>query len=175
MSRFALLGFLLLMGLSPALAGSLFNVAKIRVDVTAKDAVVAREKGMAEAETRAMRTLLARLVPLSMQSNLPSLSHSEIEGLVAGVAIRSEKTSPRRYIGVLDVRFYPGAVRQLLSSRALPVLESQASAISILPVMLDGDDVATDAGAEWHDAWDRFDLENGVTLATLVAPRDDLD
>ena len=124
---------------------------------------------------RAMRTLLARLVPLSMQSNLPSLSHSEIEGLVAGVAIHSEKTSPRRYIGVLDVRFYPGAVRQFLSSRAIPVLESQASAISILPVMLDGDDVATDAGAEWHDAWDRFDLENGVTLATLVAPRDDLD
>ncbi|MDJ0513382.1 MAG: hypothetical protein QNJ62_08055 [Methyloceanibacter sp.] len=173
--RLALLGSLLLAGPSPALAANLFNVAQVHVDVTANDAVVAREKGMAEAETKAFGTLLARLVPLSMQSTLPAFSHREIEGLVAGVAIHSEKTSHRRYVGVLDVRFYPGAVRQFLSRRSIPYVESQASPISILPVMLEVGGIAEDVGDKWHAAWARLDLKNGVAPATLVVPRDDID
>lgn len=55
----------MLAGPELAAAASLYIVAEVHVDVTAKDAVIAREKGMAEAETRAMKTLLARLMPLS--------------------------------------------------------------------------------------------------------------
>lgn len=173
--RLVLLGSFLLVGLSPALATNLYNVAQVHVDVTAMDAVVAREKGMAEAEVRALRTLLTRLVPLSMQSTLPAFSHREIEGLVAGVAIQNEKTSATRYVGVLGVRFYPDAVRQFLRHRSIPYVESQASSISILPVMLKGDRVAKDATDAWQAAWERLDLKNGVAPATLVAPRDNLD
>ena len=180
LSRVVLLGALMLLGIglpgsSPAGAASLFNVANVRVDVTAKDAVVAREKGMAKAETLAMQILLKRLAPLSWQERLPSFTHREIEGLVAGVAIHSEKTSARRYIGVVDVRFYPGAVRQLLTSRSIPFVESQASPISILPVMLEGDIVAKDASTDWRQAWERLDIDNGVAPAELTALRDDLE
>lgn len=175
LSRAVLLGAGLLAGPGMAGAASLYNVAKVHVDVTAKDAVIAREKGMAEAETRAMERLLCRLVPLSSQAAIPKFSHGEIEGLVAGIAIRSEKTSATRYIGVLDVRFYPGAVRQLLMSRSIPVVDAPASAISILPVMLEGDEIARDASADWRAAWERLDLENGVAPATLVTPREYLD
>lgn len=180
LSRVVLLGAVVLLGIAllgsgPAGAASLFNVANVRVDVTAKDAVVARERGMAKAETLAMQILLKRLAPLSWQERLPSFSHSEIEGLVAGVAIHSEKTSARRYIGVVDVRFYPDAVRQLLTSRSIPFVESQASPISILPVMLEDDVVATDASTDWRQAWERLDLDNGVAPAELAALRDDLE
>lgn len=175
LSRVLLLGVILLVGVEAANAASLYNVANVRVDITAKDAVVAREKGMAEAEMLAMRILMTRLVPLSWEGRLPSFPHGEIEGLVAGVAIHSEKTSARRYIGVLDVRFYPGAVRQFLSSRSIPVVESQALPISLLPVMLKGDEIAKDDSADWRAAWDRLDLENGVAPVDLVTPRGDLD
>ena len=175
LSRVLLLGALVFVDISPAGATSLYNVAKVRVDVTAKDAVVAQKKGVAEAESLAMRILLTRLVPLSWQSRLPSFSHGEIEGLVAGVAIHSEKTSARRYIGVLDVRFYPDAVRRFLASRSIPVVESQASPISLLPVMLKGNEIAKDDSADWRAAWDRLDLENGVAPVDLVTPRGDLD
>jgi hypothetical protein len=175
LSRVVLLVAILLMGLEAACAASLYNVAKVRVDVTAKDAVVAREQGMAEAETLAMRILLTRLVPLSWQSRLPSFSHDEIEGLVASFAIHSEKTSARRYIGVVDVRFYPGAARQFLAIRSIPVVESQASPISLLPVMLEGNEIAKEDSADWRQAWDRLDLENGVAPVDLVTPRGDLD
>ncbi len=175
LSRVLLLGVILLVGVEAANAASLYNVANVRVDITAKDAVFAREKGMAEAEMLAMRILMTRLVPLSWEGRLPSFPHGEIEGLVAGVAIHSEKTSARRYIGVLDVRFYPGAVRQFLSSRSIPVVESQALPISLLPVMLKGDEIAKDDSADWRAAWDRLDLENGVAPVDLVTPRGDLD
>ena len=165
----------MLAGPELAAAASLYIVAEVHVDVTAKDAVIAREKGMAEAETRAMKTLLARLVPLSSQASLPTFSHSVIEGLVAGIAIRSEKASAARYIDVLDVRFYPGAVQQLLISRSIPFVDAPASAISILPVVLEGNDVSNDAITDWLGAWGRLDLENGVAPATLVVPRDGLD
>lgn len=175
LSRVLLLRVILLVGVEAANAASLYNVANVRVDITAKDAVFAREKGMAEAEMLAMRILMTRLVPLSWEGRLPSFPHGEIEGLVAGVAIHSEKTSARRYIGVLDVRFYPGAVRQFLSSRSIPVVESQALPISLLPVMLKGDEIAKDDSADWRAAWDRLDLENGVAPVDLVTPRGDLD
>ncbi|BAQ17849.1 hypothetical protein [Methyloceanibacter caenitepidi] len=180
LSRLALLGAGMLLGIGvvssdPARAASLFNVANVRVDVTAKDAVVAREKGMAKAETLAMQILLERLAPPSWQHRLPSFSHREIEGLVAGIAIHSEKTSARRYIGVVDVRFYPGAVRQLLTSRSIPFVESQASPISILPVMLEDDFIAKGASTDWRQAWARLDLDNGVAPAELATLRDDLE
>jgi hypothetical protein len=175
LSRVVLLAAILVVGVEAAGAASLYKVAKVRVDVTAKNAVVAREKGMAEAEILAMRILLTRLVPLSWQGRLPSFSHDEIEGLVAGVAVHSEKTSARRYIGVLDVRFYPGAVRQFLANRSIPVVESQASPISLLPVMLEADEIAKDDSADWRQAWDRLDLENGVAPVELVTPRGELD
>lgn len=168
-------GVLLLAGVTACAAASLFNVAKVAVDVTAKDAVVARETGMAEAEMRAWDILVDRLVPPHARPRVQSFSHDEIQGLVAGVAIGKEEGSATRYVAVLDVRFDPNAVRRFLAGRSIPFGEDQASIISILPVVLQGDRVAHDAGARWRQAWERLDLANGVAPATLVAPREDLD
>lgn len=175
LSRVALCGCLLLGGAGDAAAGSLYNVAKVSVDVTAKDAVVARDKGMAEAETRAWRTLLDRLVPLHARSSLPAFSHDEIQGFVAGIAIGEERTAGNRYLATLDVRFDPVPVRRFLAARSIPFQEDQASSISLLPVMLEGDVVPPEGETAWRDAWARLDLANGVAPATLVGVREDLD
>ena len=175
LSRVALSGALLLTGVTAGTAASLYNVAKVAVDVTAKDAVVARDTGMAEAEMRAWDILVDRLVPPHARSRVQAFTHDEIQGLVAGVAIGKEEGSDTRYVAVLDVRFDPYAVRRFLASRSIPFGEDQASSISILPVLLQRDRVARDEGAEWQRAWERLDLANGVAPATLVTPRDDLD
>ena len=175
LSRVALSGALLLTGVTAGTAASLYNVAKVAVDVTAKDAVVARDTGMAEAEMRAWDILVDRLVPPHARSRVQSFTHDEIQGLVAGVAIGKEEGSDTRYVAVLDVRFDPYAVRRFLASRSIPFGEDQASSISILPVLLQRDRVARDEGAEWQRVWERLDLANGVAPATLVTPRDDLD
>jgi len=84
-------------------ADSLYEVAKLSVDTTAADAVAARAMGMAEAQMRAVKIALQRLVPLSAQEQLPELSQEDVEGMVNGVSIRKEQNSTTRYIATLDV------------------------------------------------------------------------
>jgi Uncharacterized protein conserved in bacteria (DUF2066) len=176
LSRFALLCAALLGGLAGAAAAdSLYNVAKISVDTTAKDAVAARAHGMAQAEMRAMKILIGRLVPLSVQPQLPEFSREEVQELVIGVAVRKEQTSTTRYIAILDVRFNPHSVRDLFAEYAVPMSEDQAPPISILPVTLTGDAVTDGAGEGWRKAWEDLDLAGSVTPANLVRPRADLD
>src|SRR5215472_1320118 len=65
-------------------AESLYSVAKISVDVTAKDAVAARDTGMAQSEQRAVMTVLKRIMPASA-SSLPEISKDDIDAMVSGV------------------------------------------------------------------------------------------
>lgn len=176
LSLFALIGVAALgQTTGEVAAGSLYDVAKVSVDTTAKNAVAARTNGMAQAEMRAMQVLIGRLVPLSVQPQLPEFSREEVQELVTGVAVRKEQTSTTRYIGLLDVRFNPDSVRQFFADYAIPMREDQAPSISILPVMLSGDSVTDGAVDGWGKAWEDLDLANSITPATLVRPRAELD
>ena len=86
-------------------ADSLYIVAKVTVDTTAKDAVAAKAKGMADAERNALNVVLKRLVPLSAYAQLPDLSSQDVEDLIEGVSVRSEQNSKTRYLASLDVSF----------------------------------------------------------------------
>ncbi|MGH6833486.1 MAG: hypothetical protein ACRECM_10795, partial [Methyloceanibacter sp.] len=91
-----LFSFASLFGGAARAADSLSEVAKLSVDTTAADAVAARTTGMAEAEMRAVKIVLQRLVPLSAQELLPELSQEDVEGMVNGVSIRKEQNSTTR-------------------------------------------------------------------------------
>jgi len=149
-------------------------VAKVAVDITAKDAVAARTAGLAQAERRAMRILFARIVPGDVQPHLPELSQEDIQGLITGIAVRKERTSTTRYIASLDVRFDPYAVRQLLAEHAIPIIEDRAPSISILPLILSADGVHEGREEGWRQAWEALDLAHSITPASLVRPRPDL-
>ena len=164
------------LGVAPEVvrADSLYTVAKVAVDTTAKDAVVARSAGLIQAERRATRILFSRIVPFSVQPYLPALSQEEIQGLIAGIAVRKERTSATRYIASLDVRFDPVAVRRLLAKHAIPILEDRAPSITILPLMLAADGVREGQEEAWRAAWEQLDLAHSIAPATLVRPRPDL-
>ena len=176
LSLFALLG-LAGVGLGAegaAAADSLYDVAKVTVDTSAKDAVAARKTGMAQAEMRAMNILLDRLVSRSVREQLPAFPHEEIEDLVSGVAVRKEQTSTTRYIATLDVRFNEYAVKQYLADNAIPFSEERAPSISILPLMLAGDSVTSEGQVGWRQAWENLDISHAVTPGTILRPRPDL-
>jgi hypothetical protein len=154
---------------------SLYAVAKLSVDTTAKDAVAARELGMAEAEQRAVQIVLKRLVPLSAYAQLPILNKEDIDGMVEGVSIRSEQNSTTRYLAVLDVGINEQAVKQLLDLQNLSYSETRAPSISILPLVLDGASVKSEGAEGWREAWDDLDLSHSVTPATILKPRPNLD
>jgi hypothetical protein len=154
---------------------SLYAVAKISVDTTAKDAVAARAIGMAEAEERAVKTVLKRLVPLSVFAQLPALGKDDIEAMVEGVSIRSEQNSSTRYLAVLDVGVSEAAVKQLLQGQGVAFSEARAPSISILPLVMAGGSVKDQGSEGWWQAWQDLDLSHSITPATILKPRPDLD
>jgi Uncharacterized protein conserved in bacteria (DUF2066) len=156
-------------------ADSLYAVAKISVDVTAKDAVAARDTGMAEAEQRAVMTVLKRIVPASAYASLPEISKDDIEAMVSGVSIRSEQNSTTRYLAVLDISVNEQAVKQFLQDQNISYSEDRAPSISILPLMLDGGTVKSEGSEGWREAWEDLDLSHSVTPATILKPRPNLD
>jgi hypothetical protein len=155
-------------------ADSLYDVAKISVDVTAQDAGAARETGMADAEARAVKTVLQRLLPVGVDAELPGLTKEDIAGLVSGVSIRNEQNSATRYIATLDVGVNEEALKQLLQEYKLPFSEERAEPVSILPLMIAGDTVASEGEEGWRQAFDNLDLSHSITPATILRPRPDL-
>ena len=95
-------------------ADSPYAVAKVTVDTSAKDAVAAKETALADAEARAVDTVLRRLVPFASYPQLPSLAQDDVEGLVYNVSFRREQNSTTRYLATLDVNLNEEAVKQLL-------------------------------------------------------------
>lgn len=152
-------------------ADSLYEVAKISVDTTAKDAVAARAEGMAEAQMRAVKIVLQRLMPLSAQDQIPEFSQEDIEGLVNGVSIRSEQNSTTRYIAVLDVSVSERGIKKLLNDQAIPYDEARAPSISILPLVIAGGNVKSEGAEGWRQAWEQLDLAHSSTPATILRPR----
>ena len=152
-------------------ADTLYVVAKVSVDATDKDAVAAKAKGMEQAERDAFNVVLKRLMPVSAYAQLPDLNQQNVEELIEGVSIRSERNSTTRYLASLDVSFNSQAVKQLLDSQNIPYSETRAEAISILPLVLDGGNVKAEGAEGWRQAWEDLDLADSVTPATILQPR----
>ena len=151
-------------------ADSLYEVAKISVDTTAEDAVAARAMGMAEAEMRAVKIVLQRLVPVSAQELLPELSQEDVEAMVNGISIRKEQNSTTRYIATLDVSVNEQGIKQLLQDHGIPYGEERAPSISILPFVIAGGSVKDEGGDGWRQAWEDLDLSHSMTPATILRP-----
>jgi hypothetical protein len=155
-------------------ADSLYTVAKISVDTSAKDAVAAKAAGMAEAQARGFGILLKRLFPESAYAGLPEVPQEDVEALVDGVSVRDEQMSTTRYIATLDVSFNEQAVKQLLASYNLQFSETRAPLVSVMPLVLDGNAVNSEGPEGWRQAWLALDLSNGIVPVNVVQPRPEL-
>src|SRR6185369_3435367 len=85
-------------------------VPGVSVDVTAADAVSAREKALLEGQRQALTTLLSQLATPADIAKLPPLTDAQITDMVADYQVESEKVSSVRYIGQIDFRFRADAV-----------------------------------------------------------------
>ncbi len=177
-SKGLVLGLCLALGLmaAPAQADddTPYTVSKIDVDVTAKNAVAAKAKAMADAQKRGIDTVLRRVVPFSFSAKLPDLQPQQVETLVNGMAIRKEQYSTTRYIATLDVIFNEQGVKELLTSLGIPTSEERAPMISVLPLVIDGNKVKS-VNEPWRQAWLDLDLTHGLTPANVLQPRPELE
>lgn len=140
-----------------------YAIAGIKVDVSADNANVARDRAIAAAHVRAWQELYQRVVPNGGPA--PKLSDSDLSRLVQGFSIDDEKVTPTRYLASITVKFRPDAVRNQLAGTSSLYAEPPARPYVLLPVtMVDGKPVLWEDHTPWRNAWESRTTNSLVPL-----------
>lgn len=174
MNKISVFGLLILAFLAmPAYAGSVFEVAKIKVDATAASTTQARAAALRQGQQEALGLAMRRLVKQEEWDLLPDMAGLDIENLVEGFRVSNEKTGPGRYLATLSVQFKPAPLRDLLRSYGVAVTEAQSRPALLLPVLEDLQGLQAWGEHWWQKGWGDYDIENNP--APLLLPLGDLE
>lgn len=139
-------------GVPPIASGGDYQVSGVKVDVLGKDANSARAAGWRLAQRQAWRMLWSRT---HGDAGVPSLSDSQLEGMISGIEIEYEQIGPTRYVATLGVLFDRARTGQVLGVTGSNVVHSPP--LLVIPVMWDGGSaVSYERINEWQKAWARF-------------------
>jgi len=143
-------------------------VPGVSVDVTASDAVSAREKALLEGQRQALTTLLNQLATPADIAKLPPLSDAQITDMVADYQVESEKVSSVRYIGQIDFRFRADAVNNYLGRGGISTNVTAGPPVLVLPVLTSGGkNLLFEDGNTWLAAWNQHRPADGVVHLVL--------
>lgn len=172
-----------------------FTVDGIAVDVSAANALEARDRAVAEAQRKAFTILFQRLSDPAARRAPPNISGSELSRLVQGLDVDNERTGATRYVARLAVAFRKNAVRNWFSSQGLTLVEPASAAAPGTPGPVPGTAAAAPAPAAgptlvlpvwqskgravlleertpWRSAWD--DFAAGTGNGKVVVPAGEL-
>ncbi len=99
---------------APALAQMSYTVEGVEVDVTAANAVKAREEALKQAQVKAFEQLALGALGEQGMSGYTMPDTDTIMALVQDFEVTNEQLSARRYKGVFTVRFRPALAQQYL-------------------------------------------------------------
>lgn len=156
-----------------AKTSGIYTVKNVKIDITAKSAVQAREQAFKQAQRKAFMTLLNRIVSGEDISQFNEFDDQYIGSLVQDFEITSEKTSNVRYIGTYTFRFSQQALQELLNNNNLAYTDVSSKPILILPFYHNGSQtIIWDQDNPWMNAWNKQDSYQG--LVPMIVPVGDL-
>ena len=147
-------------------SASPFTVANIAAEAEAGDSVEAKKVATQNAEMRAFRLLLSRILDFRAKPRIPELPPADVERLISGIETRGEGVTSTSYSATFGVSFSERSITALLSHNgAVPILD-RGPEILIVPVYIqDGTAAASDRNP-WRGALLGLDLSHA-----LVPPR----
>jgi len=148
----------------------------VDVDVTAADAVTAREKAVLDGQRKALQQAFALLAQPADAARLASLSaglsDQQITDMLVDYEVESERASTVRYIGKLAFRFRADSIGDLLQRNGLPYAASESGPVLLVPVLaIDGANQLWEDGNIWREFWVKHAPASG--LVPLRLPRGD--
>jgi hypothetical protein len=155
--------------------GDTFTIGGIEEDVTAADAVQARQQAIREARQKAVKLLVERMVSPEDRSKVPPVSDQRLDSMVRGVEFQSERPAGNRYSATIGVVFGAEPVKQWLSEAGISLAETVARAALVVPLWKDktGLEPLDDRNA-WRDAWSGLDTL-GTSVPVAMVRGDQLD
>ncbi len=149
--------------------GNTYSVADIEVDVTAPDAIQARQKGIREAQQQGVRQLVERLVPAEDRARVPPIDETRLAGLVRGTEFQRERTAGNRYIATLTVVFNGPAVRGWLNEANVSPAETVRRAALVIPLWKGRNGLEPlDDRNGWREAWSGLNTSATAVPVTVV-------
>ncbi len=154
---------------------SILTIENVKVDITAQNALEAREEAFNEAQVKAFTELTQRMAPdgVGATRSLPSVD--VISSMIKDFELVSEQLSSVRYIGAYTFRFKKEAVESYfgnyVDSVAAAQTQSQSQARLVLPFLKTGSEtILWDPANTWMAAWNRASglQDEGVGLLLPV-------
>lgn len=146
-------------------AASVYAVDKVALDVSADNAVLAKEIALREGPLKALQVMFRRLAPFRAYAHLPTLTQKDAEAVLDGFSLRSERNSQTRYLALVDYSFSRQKLDALLTRRGIPFYAGRSGPQTVLVVP--GGPVAADMES-WWQAWREVDIRHGLTDSRLL-------
>lgn len=153
-----------------------YTIEGVEVDVTAKNAVLAREKAMEEAQSKAYHMLAERLLSPEELATLKVPDPITLSALVQDFEVTKEQASRVRYKGVYTIRFRPNAMRVRMAAEGKNVSDTMKKPVLVLPVLekTTGNDLWGQDNP-WMMAWRNLPSDKNMTQPTVLPLGDSQD
>ncbi len=154
-------------------APDVFTVRGVKVDVTAENAVAAREKAFSEAQIVAFKALALRLMDQAAAQNFTPPDVAVISPMLQDFEITDERLSAVEYIGTYTFRFDGPAVRNFFNMKGVSYSDVASRPVLVLPFYQWGSRmVLWQDHNPWLKAWSRNNPKGG--LVPTVIPMGDI-
>ena len=118
----------------PAFAANpVFTIEDVKVDVTASNALEAKQKAFEQAQVDAFEIMANRMLSESEMKAAPPLDLSTISLLIQDFEVTKEQLSAVRYVGTYTFRFKDDAVRRHFSGQGFQYSDVGSKPVLILP------------------------------------------
>ncbi|MPZ32967.1 MAG: DUF2066 domain-containing protein [Rhodospirillales bacterium] len=165
----ALLTVPYLCGGALAQASNTYTVTGVDVDVSAPDAVQARQQGITEARRKAAKTLVDRVVAPEDRARVMIPNETSLEGMVRGIEFVRERSAPGRYIATLNVVFQPDPVKAWLGQAGVKIAETVSRPALVIPLWKGAAGVEPlDDRNAWREAWRALDTAGSAVPVTVL-------
>ena len=162
-SAFLLLAGSLGLNLPLAHADIIYRIENVAIDVTATNAVKAREKAFEKAQLEAFGILAKRLLTPDEYTYFSLPKSSAVASLVQDYEVTNEQISADRYKGAYTFRFRPDAVRAMLAGLGFAYTEMTMPPMLILPYYFNGKDmILWEDDNPWMQAWANWETKSAV-------------
>ncbi|MBX2834944.1 MAG: DUF2066 domain-containing protein [Micavibrio sp.] len=152
-----------------------FTVEDVKVDVSAENAIAAREKAFNDAQTQAFQTLAERMLADEGLQGFTAPDVQNISLMIKDYEVSNEKLSAKRYSANYKFRFRDDDVRVFFGSRGMAYTDMSSQTLLILPFYVS----ASGKGAllwspynVWMRAWSETDMDS--KLVPMELPIGDL-
>lgn len=155
-----------LLGLISTAQAEDFTV-NIKVDVTADDSALAREKALNGANSSAVIAAAKRITNDEGVAQISALNQDQLVNFIKETSVTEEKTPPNRYIANLKIVVNDDLLKQYMHERNIYISEALIPQILIVPLFNNNEGGAPllwEISNSWKQAWDTASIDSPVTF-----------